>query len=137
MSVCASLAAPGVALVGDAGGCAHPLTAAGMTVCLHDVRALADALDGGAPDADLASYARAHRAFARSRALLTTSLYRVFRGADPIARRLRHGVFRYWQSPDARAASTALLTGDDPSLLGFGRELVRVALTSLTTTGAR
>jgi squalene monooxygenase len=123
----ASLVAPGVALVGDAGGCAHPLTAAGMTVCLRDVADLTTAIERG----DFDGYAARHRAFARSRALLTTSLYRTFRGDDFVARRLRDAVFRYWESPRARAASTALLTGADPSLSGFARELVRVAWESL------
>jgi 2-polyprenyl-6-methoxyphenol hydroxylase-like FAD-dependent oxidoreductase len=33
-------AARGVALVGDSGGCSHPITAAGMTVALNDIRIL-------------------------------------------------------------------------------------------------
>jgi hypothetical protein len=52
----------------------------------------------------------------------------VFRGRDPLSRRLREGVFRYWRTAEARTASTALLTGADPSLRGFVRELVRVAI---------
>ena len=124
-----ALTAPGVALVGDAGGCAHPLTAAGMMVCLRDVEDLASALTVG----DLEGYAARHRAFARGRALLTTALYHTFRGTDPITRRLRAGVFRYWEDPRARAASTALLSGADPSLGGFARELLQVAKSAIST----
>jgi 2-polyprenyl-6-methoxyphenol hydroxylase-like FAD-dependent oxidoreductase len=122
------LTAPGLALVGDAGGCAHPLTAAGMTVCANDVRLIAETL---AHDAPLDDYAGERRGFARSRAILTRSLLRVFRGSDPLARRLRDGVFRYWESPRARVASTALLTGADPTLRGFARELAKVAVSAI------
>jgi 2-polyprenyl-6-methoxyphenol hydroxylase-like FAD-dependent oxidoreductase len=123
-----TLAAPGLALVGDAGGCAHPLTAAGMTICLNDVRLVSDALDGGE---ELSGYAERRAAFARSRAWLTRSLYRVFRAPDPASRALREGVFRYWRDPRRRAASTALLTGADPTLGGLVRELSRVVLSAV------
>jgi 2-polyprenyl-6-methoxyphenol hydroxylase-like FAD-dependent oxidoreductase len=127
MSVRDTVAA-GLALVGDSGGCAHPLTAAGMTICLHDVRLIAETIaDGGS----LADYAAARRGFVRSRHWLTRSLYHVFRAPDPASRRLREGVFRYWEDDRARAASTALLTGADPSLRGFFRELARVALSAV------
>jgi len=35
-------AAPGVALVGDAGGCSHPLTASGMTNAMNDLMTLSE-----------------------------------------------------------------------------------------------
>jgi 2-polyprenyl-6-methoxyphenol hydroxylase-like FAD-dependent oxidoreductase len=120
--------APGFALVGDAGGCAHPLTAAGMTVCLNDVRIVAEELDRVG---HLERFPLRRRAFVHSRQLLTRSLYRVFRGGDPFARWLQGGMLRYWRKPDGRVASTALLTGADPSLRGFARELARVSLAAI------
>src|SRR5206468_11663857 len=94
-----AMTAPGFALVGEAGGCAHPLTAAGMTVCLRDVRLVAGALDraGG-----LGRFAPARRPFVRSRELLARALYQVFSGADIVSQRLREGMFRYWRDPGAR-----------------------------------
>src|SRR5207237_146862 len=52
-------AVPGAVLIGDAGGCSHPLTATGMTAAMHDVLVLADALGKhGICDGALMSYQR-------------------------------------------------------------------------------
>ncbi len=60
--------APGLALVGDSGGCAHPLTAGGMTIALHDVRTLAEELDrAGSVDEALERYQARRYAFVRAR----------------------------------------------------------------------
>src|SRR6185312_14708645 len=57
-------AAPGVALVGDSGGCSHPITAAGMTVALNDIHTLATALShADAVDDGLARYQTARYEF--------------------------------------------------------------------------
>ncbi len=135
---------PGLALVGDACGCSHPLTATGMTIALNDVRALATALEGvslsGAPadrsrvDGALAEYQRARYGFVRAREILADALYEVFRGAEDGTRALREGIFRYWNgSAESRARSMALLSGHDSRLETFIREYVKVVMMSTGT----
>lgn len=129
--------APGAAIVGDAGGCAHPLTAAGMTVCFTDAQRMGAALapiadlgDHGRVDAALRSYEIARYRFVRAREVLTDALYEVFQGADPGTWALREGIFRYWGSPRARARSMALLSGADSRLSSFLTEYLTVVGTS-------
>ncbi len=125
--------APGIALVGDANGCAHPLTAAGMTLCLNDVRLLRDGLGGldlgdrGSVDAALARYQDERRRFARAREILTDALYDVLRATDDGTRAIRRGLFRYWTSgPRARGASIALLSCAESRPRAFVEEYLRV-----------
>lgn len=120
--------APGVALVGDAGGCCHPLTATGLTTGLNDVRVLAEELDATSTlDAALVGYQRRRYHFVRARELLAEALYDVFRGAEAGPRALRSGMIRYWRgSVRARAASMALLSGQESRLGAFVSEYFRV-----------
>ncbi|MFT3772214.1 MAG: FAD-dependent monooxygenase [Minicystis sp.] len=120
--------APGVVLVGDSGGCSHPLTATGMTVALNDIRTLAVELDRGpSVDAALARYQHRRYGFVRAREILAEGLYDVFRRGDDGARALRHGLFRYWTSgARARAASLSLLSGHESRLRAFIAEYFSV-----------
>jgi squalene monooxygenase len=120
---------PGVALVGEAGGCSHPITAAGMTVCLTDVRILAEEL---ASDASmrraLTRYQGRRYRFARTRELLAEALYETFLAGTDGTRAIREGIFRYWDADRrARVASLALLSGADSRLTSFLSEYWRVA----------
>jgi squalene monooxygenase len=126
--------APGVALVGESGGCSHPLTAAGMTVCLTDIRLLAEELAApGDPDRALARYEKRRYRFVRAREILADALYEVFRAAEDGTRALRHGIFRYWDgSRRARATSMALLSGHQSRLAVFLEEYLRVVAQSIT-----
>ncbi len=141
---------PGAALVGDAGGCSHPLTAAGMTLCLNDVRTLARSLDAerDAPRVDagvdraLTVYERQRYRYARVRELLTERLYDIFLGHDPGLRAIRSGVLDYWEDTmRARDASMALLSGKRADMVGLTQEFARVygyaARTALRATDAR
>lgn len=127
-------AGPGVALVGDSGGCCHPLTATGLTTGLNDVRVLADELGAGAAavaleqvDAALQRYQRQRYRFVRAREILADALYEVFRGASPGPLAVRNGILRYWQgSARARTASMALLSGQESRLSAFLTEYARV-----------
>ncbi len=125
--------APGVALVGESGGCSHPLTACGMTVCLTDIRILVEELGGGGPvDQALARYQQRRYRFVRAREILTDALYEVFRGAEDSTRAIRHGIFRYWEgSRRSRATSMALLSGAESRLPTFLGEYWRVVLQSI------
>jgi squalene monooxygenase len=120
---------PGVALVGEAGGCSHPITAVGMTVCLTDVRILAEELSENRPlDKALARYQKRRYRFARSAELLADSLYQAFIADRDGTRAIREGIFRYWErSRRARSASLALLSGADVRLTSFLGEYWRVA----------
>jgi 2-polyprenyl-6-methoxyphenol hydroxylase-like FAD-dependent oxidoreductase len=124
---------PGAALVGDACGCSHPLTATGMTVALHDVRQLSRAFDGvnvydpRAVDRALAQYQSARYRYVRARELLADALYEVFRGVDDGARAIQDGIFKYWNaSSESRARSMALLSGHESRLPAFLREYLTV-----------
>jgi 2-polyprenyl-6-methoxyphenol hydroxylase-like FAD-dependent oxidoreductase len=125
-------AVPGAALVGDAGGCSHPITATGMTTGLHDITTLAECLSTYGPTDDgLVEYQRRRYRFVRAREAFTHSLYGVLRGEGTGASTLREGVFRYWQrSPRAREASMSVLSGDRAGVTTFVAEYVRVLLAS-------
>jgi squalene monooxygenase len=129
---------PGAAIVGDAGGCAHPLTAAGMTVCFTDAqrlgRLLRDAGNFSNPqqvDTALRRYEIERYRFVRVREVLADALYEVFRGVEPGTRAIREGIFQYWEgSSQARARSMALLSGADSRPSVFLREYLTVVSTS-------
>ncbi len=121
-------AAPGVVLVGDAGGCGHPLTASGMTNAMNDVLTLSALVgDRGPDDAALAEYQRRRYDFVRMRELFTDALYEVFRGQDEGSHALQGGVFRYWgSSARSRRASMDILSGEDVRVSHFVAEYSRV-----------
>lgn len=123
---------PGVALVGDSVGCSHPITATGMTTCLHDVRTLATALSRHGDDAvgqhtALLEYQRERYRYVRAQEILTERLYEVFLGQDDGLRALRDGMLDYWEgTARARGASMALLAGQSTSIASFAREFSTV-----------
>ncbi len=129
---------PGAAIVGDAGGCSHPLTATGMTVGFTDAQRLGRLLAGhgrlqdhAAVDATLRDYEIARYRFVRAREILADALYEVFRAAEPGTRAIRAGIMRYWQDSErARARSMALLSGADSRLSVFLREYLKVVTKS-------
>jgi 2-polyprenyl-6-methoxyphenol hydroxylase-like FAD-dependent oxidoreductase len=124
---------PGAALLGDAAGCSHPLTASGMTNSLSDIRILAEELGAaGSVDAALTRYAVRRYRFVRIREILADQLYEAFRGDGAGPHAIRAGIFRYWRtSAHGRAATVALLSGDDARLRTFVAEYVRVMCQSI------
>lgn len=125
-------AARGVVLIGDSCGCAHPITAAGMMVALHDIRVLASELArGGSLEHALLRYQNRRYEFVRAREILTDGLYDVFRLGDAGAQAMRDGLQRYWSSgARARGASMALLSGRESRLGAFVGEYVSVVAQS-------
>ncbi|MGQ0506458.1 MAG: FAD-dependent oxidoreductase [Myxococcaceae bacterium] len=118
-----------VALVGDAAGCCHPLTASGLTSCANDALALARAVQqSGANEREaLHRYTRARQAAQRTRINLATAIYQALGDSSPQMELLRRGLFRYWrESPEGRAASMGLLSGHDARMRVMAREYVRV-----------
>jgi 2-polyprenyl-6-methoxyphenol hydroxylase-like FAD-dependent oxidoreductase len=120
--------ARGAALVGDSGGCSHPLTAAGMTVCLNDVRVLADELArAGISQAALQRFEERRYRFARARERLTDALYELFGHDGASGPLLRRALFHYWNGSErAREASIALLACTESSPRAFFTEWGRV-----------
>lgn len=130
--------APGAALVGDAAGCSHPLTATGMTIALHDAEVLtAQVARHGLTDTALLAYQKGRNAFVRARETFAHALYEVFRGEEEGARVLRAGVFDYWQSDRARRASMDILTGEESGMRAFVGEYLRVAFVAAKSTFPR
>ncbi|KIG17371.1 2-octaprenyl-3-methyl-6-methoxy-1,4-benzoquinol hydroxylase [Enhygromyxa salina] len=111
--------APGLALVGDAAGCSHPITASGMTMGLLDAKYLAREarrradVDPGQPwldDASLRRYRLEHDRYVPTRQALADSIFEAFRGEGEGARGIRRALFRYWRSGERqRVRSLALL----------------------------
>ncbi|MGB1277078.1 MAG: hypothetical protein ACPG77_15140, partial [Nannocystaceae bacterium] len=110
---------PGLALVGDAAGCSHPITASGMTMGLRDAEVLGNlakqagqerAVNPWLGDTVLRGYANHHDRYVPTRQALAEAIYQVFRGGDEGARAIQKALFAYWlDSPRARARSMALL----------------------------
>lgn len=112
---------PGLALVGDAVGHFHPMTAIGMTLGFTDATELA-----AAPD--FASYARARDRDSLSPALLATALYEIFAVESEPTRACRSAIFDMWTgSAHLRQRSMDFLSCADTSfgrLLTVGTQLV-------------
>ena len=111
---------PGLALIGDAGGCSHPITASGMTMGLRDAECLGEEarrrVDAQAhqvwlDDTSLRRYRAEHDRYVPTRQALADAIYEVFRGGNEGARAIQRALFEYWASgPTARARSMALLS---------------------------
>jgi 2-polyprenyl-6-methoxyphenol hydroxylase-like FAD-dependent oxidoreductase len=101
-----------LALVGDAAGCCHPLTATGLSASMRDATRLSQALrDTGDVPTAMRRYAVLREGPQRTRVALAEALYRAFSEQTPEMRLLRDGILRYWQrSRRGRAASLALLS---------------------------
>jgi 2-polyprenyl-6-methoxyphenol hydroxylase-like FAD-dependent oxidoreductase len=124
---------PGAALLGDAAGCSHPLTASGMTNSLSDIRILVEELRvGDSLDEALARYEVRRYRFVRVREILADALYEAFRGGRAGSQAIRTGILRYWRtSAGGRETTIALLSGDDARLATFVGEYLRVMLESI------
>jgi hypothetical protein len=121
-------AVPGAVLIGDAGGCSHPLTATGMTAAMNDVEVLADVLSRhGLVEEALKGYQKRRYRFVRARELFTEALYEVFRAHDAGSEALKAGTFDYWRrSRRARDVSMGILSGESSEPRIFMTEYTRV-----------
>jgi 2-polyprenyl-6-methoxyphenol hydroxylase-like FAD-dependent oxidoreductase len=123
-----------LALVGDAAGCCHPLTATGLSVCTRDALRLRQALReaGGDIPRALAVYARARGGPQRTRVALAEALYRAFAGQSDEMRLLRDGILRFWKrSRRGRAASMALLSTHEGRMSVMALQYTRVVAYAL------
>ncbi len=136
-------AQPGLALVGDAGGCSHPITASGMTMGLRDAETLAAEarrradtppdqpwLDSGS----LRRYRSAHDRYVPTRQALADAIYEAFRGGREGSRAIRRALFEYWGSgEEARSRSMALLSCSEGRPSVFLTEYLKTARHALSS----
>ena len=127
-----------LAVVGDAGGCVHPLTATGIAFCTQDAARLAHEVGrtfsrgDGVPEA-LARYEEGRRGPMRARVALGPALVEALASEAPEMRLLRHGLFRYWRkSQSGRGRSIGLLSTQEARLSVMAREYAAVCLHALT-----
>ncbi|CAL1239847.1 FAD-dependent oxidoreductase [Candidatus Methylocalor cossyra] len=120
-----------VALVGDARGCCHPLTASGITAAVKDALILRDALCEAGFDVTLAlrRYARLCGRLQLTRRTLAEELREAFLAETPETLLLSQCIFAYWRaSPGGRIRSMALLSSLDNSLVSLAWQYTLVAL---------
>ena len=120
-----------VALIGDARGCCHPLTASGITAAVKDALILRDALRTTGMDisAALRRYARIGNRLQLTRRTLAEELREAFLAQSPEAQLLSECIFSYWQSsPSGRRRSMALLSTLDSSILSLAIQYLAVVM---------
>jgi 2-polyprenyl-6-methoxyphenol hydroxylase-like FAD-dependent oxidoreductase len=125
-----------LALVGDAAGCCHPLTATGLSVCTRDAIRLRQALreTGGDIPRAVRRYARHRGGPQRTRMALAEALYQAFAARTPEMTLLREGILRFWKkSRRGRTASMALLSTHEGRMSVMALEYARVVGYALTT----
>ena len=94
----------GVALVGDAAGVFHPLTAMGITMSLLDAEALAEA-------PNLGEYAARRASESYIPELLSNAIYQAFVRSDAGSLAIRESIFSTWRSSPAHRSRTMDLLG--------------------------
>jgi 2-polyprenyl-6-methoxyphenol hydroxylase-like FAD-dependent oxidoreductase len=127
------------ALIGDAGGCCHPVSASGIASGTHDARVLVATMEAHRGDvpAALEEYAFLRRPAQRTRLSLASALYRAFADRGPQMDALRAGLFRYWQeSQEGAEASMSLLSTREPRMWVMAREYARVVGHGVRSLGA-
>lgn len=122
-----------IALLGDARGCCHPLTASGITTAVKDALSLRDALVATHFDVHgaLRRYAIAAGRVQLTRRTLSEELREAFLSHTDESRLLNQCIFSYWRTnPKGRAHSLALLSTLDSSILSMGAQFALVVLES-------
>jgi squalene monooxygenase len=103
-----------VALVGDAVGCFHPLTAVGMTLAMTDGESLSRARD-------IRAYARERTKATQVAEMLSMALYRTFTHHDAATTALRYAVYDMWRrSARERERTMSLLAAEETGICQFG-----------------
>jgi 2-polyprenyl-6-methoxyphenol hydroxylase-like FAD-dependent oxidoreductase len=109
-----------VALVGDAVGCTHPLTAVGISLGLKDVQAVVES-------SDAEDYARRQKARSRVPEMLSNALYQVFTDPRDDAVAIRRSMFHMWRtSAEERRRTMGLLAATDVRGRTFAASFFRI-----------
>lgn len=115
----------GVALVGDAVGTTHPLSAAGMTLGILDAVTLVET-------GDVARYAAARARSSRVPEVLSQALYEVVSRDDESASGVRDAMVRMWRgSAHERERTMRILAGHERRPLAFATAFTKVAAGAL------
>lgn len=105
---------PGLALVGDAIGHHHPLTALGMTLGFQDAIALASATS-------FASYKKERATNSRVPEMLAVALYEVFADTHDEVVEMRNAIYDLWRkSPVERFRTMRFLACQETNAVAFG-----------------
>jgi 2-polyprenyl-6-methoxyphenol hydroxylase-like FAD-dependent oxidoreductase/phytoene/squalene synthetase len=124
-----------VALVGDACGRTHPMTAIGMTQGFLDAEALAASGFATRQRGWLARYG--HERGAAIPEILSNALYHCFRRNDPAATEVRRAMFKTLrESPKERARTMQILGVQDLHKRSFSSAFMRIALKAMKSTVA-
>lgn len=113
-----------VALIGDAAGTCHPITASGMTSAILDAQELALALAGSRSDPARGLARYAHRCHGRhaSRQVFANALYEIYTSREPECALLRQAMIldcRH-RSGASSGANLLAMTHSHPALLAHG-----------------
>ncbi len=104
----------GLALIGDAVGHHHPLTAVGMTLGFRDAVTLADAKS-------FSAYRRDRLLKSRVPEMLAIALYEVFADPSDETVEIRRAIFEMWRrNPAERMRTMGFLAGQNSNGLAFG-----------------
>jgi 2-polyprenyl-6-methoxyphenol hydroxylase-like FAD-dependent oxidoreductase len=118
----------GLAVVGEAAGCFHPMTAAGLTQGFLDAESLA-VLD------DWRDYQTQREQGSYVAELLAGALYQVFSRHDPTAVSIRRSVYRLWrQSSYERDRTIRILMGHHVNRGDFAAAFLRAGIAAATHT---
>lgn len=124
---------PGLALVGDAVGHHHPLTALGMTLGFQDAVSLARS-------PDFATFRKDRSVNSRVPEMLAVALYEVFADTHDEVVETRRAIYDLWrQSPSERFRTMRFLACQETSALAFGSSFFKamvIAARKLVTQGA-
>ena len=113
---------PGLALVGDAVGFHHPLTAQGMTLGFQDAVAFARAKSFGA-------YRRERLLLSRVPEMLAVSLYEVFADTSDEVVVIRRAIYDLWRSSALERRRTMRFLGcQDTSPVAFGSSFLKALM---------
>ena len=119
----------GLALVGDAVGHFHPLTAVGLTLGLQDALAVAET-------ASFAAYRRERSARSWVAEALATSLYQAFTPHDEKAGRVRDAIYQLWRGDAGeRERTMRFLAAQETDPAEFRRVFRKVLARVLDQTG--
>ena len=123
-----------LALIGDAGGTVHPISASGVSFALTDALCLAGAMTAhyGDHQCALDVYAREREQPMRTRSVLGEALAETLAGESEAMHALREGLLHYWiDDPANRAASIGLLSTHDGRPAALAKEYGKVALKTI------